>query len=364
MRVAIGAVLGVLGGPATYARELIRALVALDSDAEFLALTDRPDVLGPPHPRLSIVRVPLAGPFAQPLWDHVLVPRLLRRYRPDLYHGTKGVLPSVSDCLQVVSIHDLAVYRFPESFSRLQRLHQRWELPRAVRRARRIVADSRHARDDIIAQFGLPDHRVVTVPLGVGGPFSSSSPDDRAAAERLCLPDRYVLYAGTVQPRKNVEALVAAFADWSNPAGWQLLIAGRIRPGYHPPFVDHPPTKVRYLGVVSDRELATLYRRAIALISPSAYEGFGLSLLEAMACGCLVVAGANSAASELVDGAGILLDRLDASSIRSVLDELVEKAESHRHLRERSRSRAAHFRWGRTAEATLEIYRSVVSDAA
>src|SRR5262249_22097708 len=127
----------------------------------------------------------------------------------------------------------------------------------------------------------------------------------------LKLPARYVLYAGTIQPRKNVELLIEAFAGLPDRNDIQLVIAGRMRPGYRPAILAQRPAFLRYLGAVSDQVLATLYRRALVFCSPSGYEGFGLSLLEAMTSGCVVVAANNSAIPELVQGCGILIDELN-----------------------------------------------------
>ncbi|MBI4517286.1 MAG: glycosyltransferase family 4 protein [Deltaproteobacteria bacterium] len=363
MRVAIGAVLGTLGGPATYARELVHALAASEADTEFIVITDAPQAIRQARRNLTVVKAPLPGPFALPLWDHVVVPLLARRHRPDVYHGTKGVLPRRLGCQQVVSIHDLAVYHFPETFARPQRWQQRWELPWAVRRAARVIADSQHARRDIVAHFGLDPGRVVAIPLGASPVFGAQpAADESAIVARLRLPSRFLLYAGTIQPRKNIELLVEAFSGWAGAADWQLLIAGRRRPTYRPEMIDHPPPRVRLLGAVSDTELAVLYRHARALISPSAYEGFGLSLLEAMSCGCVVVAGANSAAVELVSGAGMLLDRLDVTAIRATLDILAADQQRCEQLRAAGLARSADFSWPRTASATMAVYRAVAAE--
>src|SRR5262245_51198799 len=125
MRIGIGAILGVIGGPATYARELVRALARIDTANEYVVLTDVPDALAVSARHVRAVHAPLAASFLQPFWDHGLIPRLVRRHRIDLYHGTKGMLPLWAACRQVVTIHDLAVYQQPETFAWLQRVHQR-----------------------------------------------------------------------------------------------------------------------------------------------------------------------------------------------------------------------------------------------
>ena len=361
MRIGIGAILGTLGGPATYARELIRALARVDSRNEYVIITDTPHVLGVVAANVRCVAAPLSAPFLQPAWDHLLVPGFIRRHKLDLYHGTKGMLPLWRSCPEVVTVHDLAVYHQPETFAWLQRMHQRTHTPFAVRRALRVIADSDYGRRDLLDRFALRPDQVIAIPLAAGPQFTAQpSPDDARVAERLRLPRRYLLYAGTIQPRKNVEALVAAFAEVPNRGDAELLIAGRIRPGYRPRFLGNPPPQVRYLGAVTDNELAVLYRRALALCSPSSYEGFGLSLVEAMASSCLVIAGRNSAVPELVGDCGLLLESVTPSGIREALQRVLDDDASLAALRGRARMRAASYTWEATARKTLQVYQEAL----
>ena len=364
MRIGIGAIVGVLGGPATYARELTCALGRIDSVNEYVVITDAPERLGVSAPNVRCVRAPLGSPLLQPAWDHAWVPFFVRRAGIDLYHGTKGVLPVWAGCPAVVTIHDLAVYHQPETFAWLQRVHLRAHTPLAIRRAVRVIADSEDARRDIVDRFHVHPSRLAVVPLAAAPRFSASAAgDDELIAQRLHLPARFVLYAGTIQPRKNVETLVAAFASLSQRnATTELLVAGRLRPGYQPGFLKRLPPYVRYLGPVSDAELAVLYRRALALCSPSSYEGFGLSLLEAMSSGCVVVAGRNSSVPELVDGCGILLSELTVPALHDALLQVINDPASLGALRQRALERAARYSWDETARRTLAVYREAMDD--
>ena len=361
MRIAIGAVLGTLGGPATYARELIRALSVVDVANDYIVIADRPDLLSLHGPNVLCVRAPLPSVFLQPFWDHGWVPYFLRRYRADVYHGTKGVLPVRAGCPAVVTIHDLAVYHQPATFALLQRVQQRVHTPMAVRCAARVIADSEHARRDLLQRFRLSPQRVTAIPLAAASIFSAQPGvnDERIVAD-LHLPERYLLYAGTIQPRKNVEALVAAFASLSAAAGIWLLIAGRVRPGYRPRFLTDAPRRVRYLGPVSDEVLAVLYRRALALCSPSSFEGFGLSLIEAMASGCPVIAAANSAVEELVGGCGILVRGVSAEALRPALERAIGAGGGLDGMRALGLARAAQYSWQETARRTLAVYRAAL----
>jgi len=206
VRVGIGALVGVLGGPATYARELIAAL-ARAGGHDYVVFTDRPDAFD--GIAVATVRVPLATAAHQVTWDHWRLPGLLARHRIDVYHGTKSVLPwRLPLRAAVVTVHDLAVYACPDTFSRGQRWHFRLAVPPSVRRAARVIADSQHARQDIVTRLGVDPARVTVVPLGVAPRFLAVTPADAEALRtRLRLGPRLIACVGTIQPRKNLAHL-------------------------------------------------------------------------------------------------------------------------------------------------------------
>jgi len=362
-RIGIGAILGVVGGPATYARELIAALSRVDASNEYVVITDAPERLSVRAANVQCVRAALPATYLQPVWDHGWIPYFVRRHRLDLYHGTKGMLPLWCGCPQVVTVHDLAVYHQPETFAWLQRAHQRSHTPFAVRHAARVITDSVHGRQDVMSTFGVPAERVVAIPLAAGAVFGAQAdPDDARIAAELGLPEHFVLYAGTIQPRKHVELLIDAFAGLRERGTVQLVIAGRTRPGYRPAALMNPPPYLRYLGAVSDRALATLYRRALAFCSPSTYEGFGLSILEAMTSGCLVIAVRISAVPELVDTCGIMIDELSVTTLRAALARALAGGSDLAELRARAVQRARCYTWDETARRTLAVYRDAMND--
>jgi glycosyltransferase involved in cell wall biosynthesis len=364
MRIGIGAILGVVGGPATYARELIAALAGIDTVNEYVVISDAPERVPLKTPNVRCAYAPLRSAFLQLAWDHGWVPYLAGRHHLDLYHGTKGMLPLWCPCPQVVTVHDLAVYRQPETFSWLQRMHQRSHTPLAVRRAARVIAVSAHGRRDLVDHFRLSANRVVAIPLAASQIFTAQpAPEDARIANALALPARYVLYAGTIQPRKNVELLIEAFTALPGHDDVQLVIAGRLRPGYRPAALLNGSRRLRYLGPVTDDVLAMLYRRALVFCSPSSYEGFGLSLLEAMTSGCLVVAARNSAIPELLDGCGILIDELSVAALRAALTQALSGTASLAELRAQAQQRAARYTWQETARRTLAVYQEAIHDA-
>ena len=360
MRIGIGAVVGVLGGPATYARELVAALAALGGH-EYAIFTDRPEVFaGVP---VECIRVPLESPWHQATWDHVRLPGLVSRAGVDLYHGTKNVLPWRLDVPAVVTIHDLAVYACPETFAWPQRWHLRLLLPHSVRMAKRVIADSMHARDDLLARFELSPGRVTTIPLAVGDAYLEPIAAEAVAALRARheLGERIIACVGTVQPRKHVERVIEAFVAAGGAArGWELVIAGRIRPGYVPPWLASLPAGARWLGPLDDGGLRALYAASAIAMSASEYEGFGLTVAEAMASGCAVIAVESSSIPEVVGQAGVLVSRSDTNLLAAALARLMAEPETRTALGRAARARTMRFTWEETARQTRAVYEDVL----
>jgi glycosyltransferase involved in cell wall biosynthesis len=355
-RIAIGAIARTLGGPATYGVELVRALVERRTPGlEYVVLTDGPEAFdGIP---VAVEHVPLRSPWAQPLWDHLYVPRVLRRIGADLYHGTKNAVPLRCPCAAVVTIHDLAVYHHPETFALAQRWHLRTHTPHAIRVARTVLTVSEYSAGDLRARFPRFAAKIRAVPNGVSARFR---PVDDAAALRAFRARHglgagpLVAYLGTLQPRKNVELLAAAFKR-AAPAmpGAELVLAGRIRPGYRP---DLPRERVRLIGPLAEAELPLFYGSAAVLVNPSLYEGFGLTLVEAMACGCPVIALRRSAVPEVVGDAALLVDEPSEDALAAALVTIVgtpATAAAHRAL---GLLRATEFSWARAAAAVEAVY--------
>jgi glycosyltransferase involved in cell wall biosynthesis len=361
MRIGIGALLGITGGPATYARELVAALARLGGH-EYVVFTDRPAAFAGLD--VTTAHVPLPTRYHQVTWDHGRLGRLLAEHRVDLYHGTKAVLPWRLRLPAVVTVHDLAVYAYPETFAWPQRAHFRLCVPPSVARARLVIAVSEHARGDLIARFGLDPARVRTVLQGVAPAYAAPPPASAVEALRATygLGPRLVACVGTVQPRKHVERVVEAFVRAGAAArGWELAIAGRLRPGYTAPWLATLPPGVHWLGPLSDDALLALNAAAEVAVSASEYEGFGLTVCEAMAAGAAVVAVATSSIPEVVGDAGILVARSDATLLAEALGRLLDDAGLRASLGARARARAAGFTWEETARRTRAVYEEALA---
>ena len=241
----------------------------------------------------------------------------------------------------VVTVHDLAVFRHPEAFNRWTRTYSPRVVPRVLRAARCVIAVSEFTRRELVELLGLPDEKIHVVPNAVEEEFTRDGP----AAD-----GDYVLAVGTLEPRKNLARLVEA----ARRSDVELRVVGARGWGG----VEVAGNGVSWLGEVSDRELARLYRGALCVAYPSLYEGFGIPVLEAMACGVPVVTTRGTAMEEVADGAAILVDALDPAEIADG----IERASAERErLVARGLERARSFRWDAIAAATVEVYRRALA---
>jgi glycosyltransferase involved in cell wall biosynthesis len=271
-------------------------------------------------------------------YPHVL-PRRARR--ADVLHCPTYRGPVRSSVPLVVTVHDLAVFRHPEAFPSWTRTYSRAIVPRVLRAARLVLAVSEFTASELEAVLGIPRDNIRVTPNAVDAAFTPDGP--RTEGE-------YVLAVGTLEPRKNLMRTIEA----TERLGLELRVVGA--PGWGG--VEARGSHVRWLGEISDEELARAYRGALCVAYPSLYEGFGIPVLEAMACGGPVVTARGGATEEVAGGAAVLVDPLDVASIADGIVEAIRRADELRPL---GLERVCAYSWDDTVQKTLAAYREAAA---
>jgi glycosyltransferase involved in cell wall biosynthesis len=280
-----------------------------------------------------------------------------------LFHGMEGFLPyslrARDRC--VATIHDLGWQVHPELYDRRLRLMYGALFPWVVRRADRFIAVSRYTADDLVRRARVPASKIDVVYHGLDPAFTRSQ-------DITAVPPSapYVLAVGGVSPRKNTRRLIEAFTRWRGKggrrSGYRLLITGTSLDRHYATngAVAALPEGVSLLGYVDKSQLPGLYAGAAAFLYPGIYEGFGLPIIEAMACGTPVVTSLTGAAPEVAGGAAVLVDPFDVESIAAGLERATIPEEADR-LRALGHGRTSLFDWSKAANATVEVYRQALS---
>ena len=357
-------------GIGTYVRNLLRHLARIDRATEYVLLTRPVDVELGRELGENFRTVPeRAGPYT--IREQVSVPLDLRREGIDLFHAPHYVLPPLTPCKSVVTIHDCIHLRFPQYLpNRLAYAYARSSLWAATHRANRVLTVSETSKRDILRYFRVPESKIDVIYNAIDERFheTPSAEEMRHVQERYQLDDPFVLYAGNIKPHKNLERLIEAFHMLRKDGGFEtvkLLIIGdeiskyaTLRRAVHR-YKLHK--HVRFLGFVSDKTLACLYRLAGVFVFPSLYEGFGLPPLEAMASGTPVITSDQSSLPEVVGDAALLVDPYEAGAIAHAMRRVLTDPALAASLREKGFARVREFSWERSIGRVREIYDEVLA---
>lgn len=368
-------------GIGRYTRNLIWALAELDSDNLYTLFVaggtrrDRVDKDLTAWPANYRIRsVPISDRWLNILWQRFRLPLPVQWVtgRLDLFHSPDFVLPPVGRIPTILTVHDLSFLRVPHCFLPEFRQYLETAVARAVRRTQWILADSENTRQDLIELLAVEPERVSVLYPGVEPHFRpmEGALELERVRIRYGLPHRFILGVGTLQPRKNFDGLIRAFA--------QLLAARGHDPGFDDVYLVIVGEKgwmyeevlalpqrlgvgerVRFTGFVEDADLPALYTLAEVLAFPSWYEGFGLPVLEAMACGTAVVAADNSSLPEVVGEGGLLVHAGDLQAWAEALARLLTDGDLRARLITAGREQAQHFTWEESARRLLTIYQAV-----
>jgi len=354
-------------GIGRYVVNLARAMAPRLGPGERLVLLRDPiqpspwDLTALAGERVRVVDLP-CSPFA--LRQQWAVPRLLARLRAALYHSPYYLMPYRVGPPTVLTVHDLIPLLFPRHSTWQARMLFRWTLMLALRASHRVIAISGSTARDLQQHFRTSAERVSVIPEAPDPAFYPRSPAEVEAVRRQYgLPESFVLYVGSNKPHKNLPRLIEAWSRLTfHVSRFTLIIAGVWDPRYPEPHLLAERLglrNVRWLGPVPEADLPALYSAAALFVFPSLYEGFGLPVLEAMACGVPVICSNTSSLPEVAGDAALLVDPTDAQSLAAAIAGLLEDEAQREEMRERGLQQAARFSWDRTAAMTLEMYREV-----
>ncbi|MDB5054940.1 MAG: glycosyltransferase family 1 protein [Bacilli bacterium] len=293
----------------------------------------------------------------------------LGKDKADLFHGTNFTHFPVVRGKSVVTIHDLAFMRFPDSTSkRIYQHHSRW-VPYSAQKADRIIADSMQTKNDIIELLQVSPDKIDVIHLAADKKFRPLPEHEyRPITQKYNLPEKYILFVGTVEPRKNLLGLVQAYEllKQNHPITEKLVIVGARGWKYTPIFEwiqqHHLETDIIFTGYIEDDDLVALYNAATIFVLPSIYEGFGIPILEAMQCGIPVIASNVSSIPEVVGESGILVDPHYHEGWAKAMLRLLTDEQEHLHYASLSLKRGEHFNWHKVAQQTLQVYDKVMMD--
>lgn len=355
-------------GVSHYIEQLLQHLARIDTTNFYSIYTTRgldAGALGlPARFRVYPSCLPTINPRVRVPWEQFLAPVLLRRSRAELFHGTLNVVPLFCPVPSVVTVHDLAFIRFPHTFRSYNRTYLDFATRTSVRRAASICAVSEHTRREVVGLLGVKPERVVVTYNAARSHFQ---PPDLATLEQFRihqgLPEEFVLYVGTLEPRKNLTTLLDAYARIGRDSSVPLIIGGGLGWLYQP-FFKHLEAlglrdRVRIVGYIDEEDLPLWYAAATIFVFPSIYEGFGMPPLEAMACGTPVVTSNSTSLPEVVGDAGIMVPPTDADALATAILHLLRNPTLRVELRERGIQRAQMFSWSTTARRTLAVYETI-----
>lgn len=354
------------GGARQYTDHLIRELLRIDQDNEYVVLYNSPEFLGR-FPTASEIAIPIASKL---LWDYVGLPLCVRKERIDLLWTPSYVVPFPVACHAVSTFLDMAYFVMPESYKRTDVLYMKCAIPGSVKRSSALLAISENTRRDIVRLFPDAKSKIFVTHLAAPPHYRPVTDQEALASTRaeFGLQQPFIFYAGSISPRKGIPFLLRAFANLKKKHGipHRLVLTGGRRwrdAKIRASFRQLPQQQLVVLGHVPDAVLPSIYTLADLFVYPSLYEGFGLPVLEAMACGCPVVCSNLSSLPEVAGDAALMVDPTDDHALADAMHVALTDPQTRNSLITKGLERSALFSWEETARRTLRVFNSIATVA-
>jgi glycosyltransferase involved in cell wall biosynthesis len=357
-----------LGGNESYATNLIEALAQIDSVNDYTLYVTTAEAFNRYHGRWPNFTVRSTRPHTPLIRIPLTLSAELRKNPVDLLH-VQFTAPPFCPCPVVVSVHDLSFEHLPHTFNRRSRTQLRLTVRHSVRRAARILTLSEHTKQDIVQTYSVDPSKVEAIPIAAAPHFRpvSDAKELQRVRHNYGIESNYILYVGSIQPRKNLVRLLNAYKflrkKYQADKLPKLVLAGKCAWLYDETLRALHETRLEdsviLTGYVPESDLPALYSGARCFVYPSYFEGFGLPPLEAMQCGVPVIIGNRTSLPEVVGDAGLLVDPFDVEALAAAMEDVINNSVLRSQLRVKGFARARMFDWKETARRTLEVYQRV-----
>lgn len=361
------------GGTETYLRNLLLNLAKIDKENEYILFTNKENSgnFGIKQDNFSEVLCNFSARYKpiRVFYEQMILPIMARRYQIDVLHFPAYVSLAISSfrLKSIVTIHDIMFHYYPENYPKGQLLYFKHLIPASAKRGKMIIAVSNNTKKDIIKILEIPENKVTVTYEAPDERFNNNLSDtEKDRVKKIYnLPDRFILSVASFNPHKNIDGLIRSFSliKKNYDSLCQLVLVG-MKSSYYSKIISvieklKLDKDVLFIGHVSDKDLPYLYSLANIYVFPSFFEGFGLPPLEAMACGCPVVASNVTSIPEVVGEAGILIDPHNIEKMAEAIYKVLINDNFRRDLIRKGFERAKQFSWEKTAKETLKVYEEV-----
>lgn len=359
-----------LGGGWTYSINLLRGLEAVAVSHEIIVLVSKNVAQKIKYKNANLLTIEMKSEdrIQRVTWEHLKLPGIVKSIQPDVFHGPANILPLKLSCPSVMTIHDFYHLYCPEYLSWLRRRYLAIVIPKSLRTATRVIADSDYTKKDAIRFANVPADKIETIYLGgLNDDELRKTQKNEENIRKLGIAKPYLLSVGSSLPHKNLVRMIKAFALVSHQIPQDLILVGeKFKYGSMLQKVadyelKNRQDRLRHLGFVARQELLTLYKNADAFIIPSLYEGFGIPVLEAMQSGCPVISSRLSSLPEVGGNAAEYFDALNIENMAQSILHVSSDKEYRLKLQERGYAQSKNFSWQKMALETLEVYKKAIT---